>query len=121
MTPSNSILADSAIIQTIVDADGRHLAVRRLNALDRLRLFKAAGPVLAQNQPWLGMALIACSVSAIDDVPMPQPSTESQIEAMVGRLGDAGIAAVAAALQPAIPRPPVDLADNLGNSAGTPT
>ena len=121
MTPSTSILADNAATQTILDADGHRLAVRRLNALDRLRLFKAAGPLLAQNQPWLGMALIACSVSAIDDVPMPQPVTESQIESMVSRLGDAGIAAVAAALQSAMPSPPVDLADNLGNSAGTPT
>ena len=90
MTPSASIVAAAAATETVIDANGRQLTIRRLTALDRLRLFKAAGPLLAQNQPWLGMALIASSVAAIDDVPVPPPSNEVQIEAMVGRLGDAG-------------------------------
>ena len=75
------------------------MTLRRLTALDRLRLFKAAGPLLAQNQPWLGMAVLACSVAAIDDVPIPPPVSELQIETMIGRLGDAGIAAIAQVLQ----------------------
>src|SRR5271165_924281 len=79
-------------------ADGVQLTLRRLNALDKLRLFKAAGSVLAQNQPWLGMAILACSVAEIDSVPVPPPTNEQQIESMVGRLGDLGIAAVAEAL-----------------------
>ena len=76
MTPSASIMAAAAATETVIDADGRRLTIRRLTALDRLRLFKAAGPLLAQNQPWLGMALIASSVAAIDDVPVPPPSNE---------------------------------------------
>ena len=55
--------------------------------------------MLAQNQPWLGMAVLACSVTAIDDVPVPAPTTEQQIEAMVARLGDAGIARGRVALE----------------------
>lgn len=85
------------------DGMGRVLGLRRLTALDKLRLFKAAGPVLAQNQMWLGMAVLACSVSAIDGVPVPAPANEAQIEALVARLGDAGIAAVSAALGEAAP------------------
>jgi hypothetical protein len=69
-----------------------------MTSLDKLRLFKAAGPVLAQNQPWLGMAMLACSVAEIDNVPVPAPINEQQIESMVTRLGDLGIAAVAEAL-----------------------
>jgi len=115
MTPSASIVAAATITETVIDADGRRLSIRRLSALDRLRLFKAAGPLLSQNQPWLGMALIACSVAGIDDVPVPPPSNEIQIEAMVGRLGDAGIVAVAQALQqfaePTLP----EVVDNAGN------
>lgn len=120
MTPSASILATAAATQTIVDDEGRHLTIRRLTALDRLRLFKAAGPLLSQNQPWLGMALIASSVAAIDDIPVPPPVNESQIEAMVGRLGDAGIAAIAQALQETMQLGADDVVDNAGNSAGTP-
>ncbi len=115
MTPSASILAAAATTETVIDGTGRQITIRRMTALDRLRLFKAAGPSLAQNQLWLGMALIASSVTAIDDVPMPPPSNEIQIEAMIGRLGDAGVAAVATALQQPADPTPQDLVDNAGN------
>lgn len=101
MTPSATIIADAEQTRTVMDQAGRSIAVRRLNALDKLRLFKAAGPVLAQNHPWLGMALLAYSVVSIDAVPYPAPFNEQQIEAMISRLGDGGIAAVATALQQA--------------------
>ena len=84
----------------VTDSQGRRLQLRKLTALDKLRLFKTAGPHLAQNQPWLGMAVLACSVAAIDDVPVPMPSTETLVESLVQRLGDDGIAAIAAALAP---------------------
>lgn len=98
MSPSTSIIAAASAPFTVQDARGRQITLRRLTALDRLRLFKAAGPVLSQNQPWLGMAVLASSVTAIDDVPVPAPATEHQIEALVARLGDEGIAAIAAKL-----------------------
>jgi hypothetical protein len=86
-----------------------------MNALDKLRLFKAAGPVLAQNEPWLGMAFLACSVVAIDGVPVPTPANETQIEAMVARLGDAGVATVAGALGSDLEPRSSDLVANAGN------
>ena len=95
----------------VTDTQGRRLELRKLTALEKLRLFKAAGPHLAQNQPWLGMAVLACSVAAIDDVPVPMPANESLIEALVQRLGDDGIAAIAAALAP-----PPDTADSTVNA-----
>jgi hypothetical protein len=115
MTPSGTILAAAAATETVVDGDGRRLTIRRLSALDRLRLFKAAGPLLAQNHPWLGMAYIAFAVAAIDDVPVPPPANEMQIEAMVGRLGDAGIAAVAQILQQTSEPSAAGLLENAGN------
>lgn len=87
-------------MESVTDAAGRKLGLRRLSALDKLRLLKAAGPGLAQNEPWLGMAMLAASVAEIDGVPVPLPGNEAQIEAAVGRLGDDGIAAVAAAVDP---------------------
>ena len=97
-SPSAQILAAASSTLVVRDADGRELVVRRMTALDRLRLFKAIGPVLSQNNPYLGMAMLAASVVAIDTVPVPPPVTEGQIEALVARLGDAGIAAVASQL-----------------------
>jgi hypothetical protein len=115
MPPSASIIASAVATQTVSDAEGRRLTLRRLTALDKLRLFKAAGPLLAQNQPWLGMAVLASSVAAIDDVPMPPPVNELQIEALIGRLGDAGIAAIAQALQQDAEPTIAELVDNAGN------
>lgn len=82
-----------------VDAEGRHIILRRLTALDKLRLFEAAGAELSRNDRWLGMAALAASVTEIDAVPYPVPASKQAIEAMIRRLGDGGIAAVAGALQ----------------------
>ena len=111
-SPSERLIAAATAAPEIVDGRGRRLALRQLTALDKLRLFKAAGSVLAQNAPWVGIALLACSVAAIDDVPVPTPVSEGQIEALVQRLGDAGIAAVAEALDLTARPLDVDLAKN---------
>jgi hypothetical protein len=58
------------------------------------------------------MATLAASVSAIDDIPVPPPTNEAQIEALVARLGDPGIAAIAEAIAP---ETPTDLAHHAGN------
>ncbi|GAB0116898.1 hypothetical protein [Acidisoma sp. 7E03] len=115
--PAAALLAAGAVIET-VDGEGRVLSVRPPHALDQLRLFKAVGPRLAQNQPYLGMALVACAVVAIDGVPVPCPSNEQQIESLVLRLGDTGLRAAGAVLEPA---PTADeMRELAGNSAGTP-
>lgn len=115
MTPSSTIILGATSGSVVSDTEGRRIAVRRLTALDKLRLFKAAGPVLSQNQLWLGMAVLAYSVTAIDDVPVPVPSNEVQIEAIVSRLGDAGINAVAAVLGSESTTQPSDVAATAGN------
>ena len=74
--------------------DGRLLEFRRPGALDRLRLFKALGPVLSGNDRYVGYAMLAFCVTAIEGVPVPEAVSEAQIEALVARLGDAGLAAV---------------------------
>jgi hypothetical protein len=99
-TPSGRLLAAAQAGEEVRDAQGRRLALRRLSALDKLRLFEAAGAELSRNDRWLGMAVLACSVTAIDEVPWPMPASRQGVEAMVQRLGDDGIAAVSQALAP---------------------
>jgi hypothetical protein len=111
-TPSQRLIAAAQELRDITDSLGRRIGLRRLNALDKLRLFKAAGPVLSQNQPWLGMAVLAASVVAIDDVPVPSPTTEAQIEGLVSRLGDAGISAIAKSLSATAERDVAAIAGN---------
>jgi hypothetical protein len=89
------VIADAAASFIVCDDHGRRICFRRVSALDRLRLFKTLGHDLAQNAPYLGMALLAVSVTAIDDVPVPPPMTEGQLENLVQRLGDHGLGAIA--------------------------
>jgi hypothetical protein len=98
MTPSATIIEAASAGRTITDAGGRRITLRRMTALDKLRLFKAAGPELANNDRWLAMAMLASAVTALDDIPLPLPVNETLIEAAVAKLGDQGIEAVAAAL-----------------------
>jgi hypothetical protein len=99
-TPTQSFVASAQDIRDVTDASGRTLTIRRPTALDRLHLFKAVGPSLAANDRYLGMAMLAFAVIAIDGVPLPRPTTEAQIEAAMVRVGDVGINAVADSLRP---------------------
>ena len=83
---------------TATDARARALTIKTPTALDRLRLFKAVGPVLAENPRYVGYATLAMAVTSIDGVPIPPPATEAQLEALVERLGDDGLVAVGEAL-----------------------
>ena len=117
MTPSQAIAREAIKTVMVIDGKGRRLTLRRLTALDTLRLFKAAGPVLSQNEPWLSMAGLAFSVQEIDGIPVPPPATEPQIENLIDRLGDEGLAAIADTvtdqLESSAPR------SNVGNLPGT--
>ena len=99
-TPTRQIVAAANERLTVTDATGRVIELQRPNALDRLRLFKAVGPVLAEHDRYLGLAILAACVTAIDGVPVPPVATENQIEALVQRLDDPGLTAVGNALEP---------------------
>jgi hypothetical protein len=118
MKPTQTILSECAHIFSTIDKVGRKLSLRTLTALDTLRLFKAAGPVLSQNEPWLAMVSLASSVHEIEGIPVPAPANEAQIEALIDRLGEDGLAAIAAATdeQEKAGRPA-----RVGNLPGTPS
>lgn len=92
--PAERIVAEAGAALRVLDGQGRALEFRRPGALDRLRLFKALGPALSGNDRYVGYAMLAYCVTAVDGVPQPAPATEAQIEAVVAKLGDAGLAAV---------------------------
>jgi hypothetical protein len=119
MIPSLAVIRDAVKTFISVDKSGRRLTLRRLTALDTLRLFKAAGPVLAQNEPWLSLAGLAFSVVEIDGVPTPSPATEAQIEGLVDRLGEDGLAAIADTIKDQ--QEIGDPKSNVGNLPGIPS
>ena len=96
--PSDSILDTYGTVET-TDAQGRILTVRPPHAVDKLRLFKAVGPELGRNPLYLGMAVVAFAVTAIDGVPVPPPTNEHQIENLINRLGNIGLDAASAIVE----------------------
>src|SRR4051812_18823427 len=86
MSPAQTIIHRAQETFSATDKRGRKLLLRRLTAFT-LRLFKAADPDLSQNTSWLSMAGLAFSVLEIDGVPIPPPTTESQIENVVDLVG----------------------------------
>ncbi|OYV52256.1 MAG: hypothetical protein B7Z78_06330 [Rhodospirillales bacterium 20-60-12] len=96
----------------IHDALGRELGLRTLSMLDRLRLYKALGPELALNEPYIGIAALAASAAMIDGVPVPFPTSESAVEHIVERLGETGLEAIAMAIAPP---PPTSVTAHAGN------
>ncbi len=96
MTPTSAIVTVAQQEHNVHDEQGRVIAIKRPTALDTLRLIKAAGPILSQNEAWMAIAGLAASVTAIDGVPIPSPASEAQIESLVSKLGDHGLAAVSA-------------------------
>jgi hypothetical protein len=121
IAPSRGIVERSQDIYAVRDELGRNLGVRRLNALQRLRLLKAAGPVLSQNDAWLNIAALACSVVEVDGVPRVAPGTEAQIETLVSELGDAGLRAVADVLMEQPETSEFFDGSPEGNAPGTPS
>jgi hypothetical protein len=79
---------------TITDAKGRKLTLRKLNVLDQVRLLRAVGPDQARNQPYFEVVTMAASVSDIDGIPCMIPTNERQIDAAIDRIGDDGFGAL---------------------------
>jgi hypothetical protein len=81
----------------VVDALGRNLEIKEMDPADQLDLFEACA-ANSTNVAWVGMALLVCSVTGIDNVPIVMPMTPMQVKALARRLGSEGIAAVSTAL-----------------------
>ena len=81
----------------VTDAKGRKIVVNPLDPADMLDLLEAAGDASA-NSGYIRYAMVVCSVSMIDGLPIPRPSKKADIRALAKRLENDGFAAVASAL-----------------------
>lgn len=91
-TPSQAVIRAANEILTVNDALGRAIGIRRLAPVERLRMLKLIG---GQNEHYMGMASLAFLVVGIDADPIAKPANDLQLEALIQRLGDDGIEAVA--------------------------
>lgn len=97
-TPSETVVNSATEIKYATDVRGRRIGVERPRALLRFRLLKILGAENAKNDPLLGNAMLAYLVREINGDKVPQVNSERQLEAMIDRLDDDGLAAVAQCL-----------------------
>lgn len=94
-TPAQSIVTPASQLKFETDSLGRRIGCTKPTALLRFRLFKILGPDGARNEQLVGSAMLAFVVRQINEEPIMVPNTERQLEALIDRLDDPGIAAVA--------------------------
>lgn len=81
----------------VTDSMGRRLRLRILDPGDTMDLLEAAGP--SSSYPgFMQYAMAVCSVSAINDVPVPLPTDRKSLRATGKLLGNDGFAAMSRVL-----------------------
>ena len=90
--------------------NGRVVEAVELDMADQWDFMEIAGRQL-DNEPWANTALLACSVTAIDGVPVPRGvKTRDEIRRILRKLGEDGVDAVQIALEPR--EPPSEIAED---------
>ena len=92
-TPSAQLIAKAMQEVTVTDSAGRAIKLRKPGVLAQYRLVEVLGDS-ARNDVYRGMVIPLIYVSEIDGTAVPQPSTKLQVEALIQRLDEHGIAAV---------------------------
>lgn len=95
MTPSQAVIAEAGRVEYAVDSLGRRLGVTRISASLRRRVLKALSAANGEKGQYFVMAATAACCVSIDSVPVPFPTTELQVDALIDRLDDAGLECVA--------------------------
>jgi hypothetical protein len=94
-TPTSRVIGDANANAIVEDARGRRLSLRFPSSFLRMRLARYIGAELQSNAEWWGNAIVALSVTSIDDVPCLDARNPEQVEGTILRLDDDGMFAVA--------------------------
>lgn len=97
-TAAAQAVAKAQVTSEVIDDSGRIIKLRKPGVLAQFRLIEALGDT-AQNQVYMAMVLPLIFVTEIDDDPVVPPTRKSEVEALIQRLDEHGIAAVQAGVQ----------------------
>ena len=110
-TPSEQVVARANAEDAITDSRGRKIKLRNPGVLAQYRLVKMIGAEAARNEVYVNMLIPMLWVSEIDGEAVAAPASEREIEALIQRLGEEGIAAIVGKME-------ADSAANKGADAG---
>lgn len=97
-TPSDEAVAKATAAVSVTDAGGRTIVLKKPGVLAQYRLVEMMGDS-AKNDVYMNMVLPLIFVTSIDGDPVAMPSTKRELEALIQRLDEDGIAAVVAGVQ----------------------
>lgn len=92
-TPSEEFVKAAMLEETVTDARGRRLHMRKPGVLAQYRLTEALGD-LASNDRYAQMCLPLIYLGSIDDEPIFMPKSKLEIEALIQRLDEDGLQVV---------------------------
>jgi hypothetical protein len=107
-SPSETMIQDALKAAVLTDERGRKISVRKPDPLAQFRLIKAVGPEYAANDTYMRMINPLIWIADIDDVPVLPPASDREVEALIVRLGDDGLATVMAWYVVNVIQPTVD-------------
>jgi hypothetical protein len=79
---------------SVVDSRGRVIKIKKLSALDRMRLFKAVGAEDSENRLFMSYASAAAAVTELEGLAVTPVANQIQLSALVARLDEHGLEAV---------------------------
>lgn len=94
-SPSAQVVAKANIEAVIVDPQGRSITLKKPGVLAQFKLIELLG-ASASNESFVGMVLPLMYVSAIDGDLVSRFTTRLQLDALITRLDEDGVVAVAA-------------------------
>lgn len=94
-TPAEQAVRTAQAEASVTDARGRTLTLKRPSVLAQFQLVKMVGGAAAENQVYMGMILPLLYLAAIDGEPVRAPATQLQLDALIQRLDEDGITALA--------------------------
>lgn len=93
-TPSQQVVRAANAEHTVHDSTGRAITLKKPGILTQFKLIEMLGPEASANSVYVQMVLPITYVTAIDGEPEPRFTTRMQMEALIQRLDEHGIAAV---------------------------
>jgi hypothetical protein len=92
-TPPAAAAALKGAEVKVKDARGRQITLKKPSVLAQYRIVEVAG-ASAENEVYMSMVLPIVFVTSIDEEFVLQPTSKLQLEALIQRLDEDGIAAV---------------------------
>ena len=111
--PSEDVVAEASLETTARDRRGRVFTLRKPNVLAQYRLVRTLGGEASKNEVYMNMIMPILWVAAIDGEEIPPFRTEMELEALILRIEEDGLVAIASALGGMSVPPPAEPAESV--------